>query len=140
MRGSTESDRVNRGPRRNLAFPRMLRSWVEQYFSDLVSLCRREEGDDIYGGDDTVQLNLEIGDRVFFLKFMIPKGPGVCCVPVIASAMSSRARWMNPRLPVFPTGLNVRCNYGSSTAGDVQDRVVNVMFRRLGGSSTLKTD
>ena len=41
----------------------MLRSWVEQYFSDLVSeipLCRREEGDGVYGDDDVVHLNLEM--------------------------------------------------------------------------------
>ena len=29
---------------------------------------RREEGDDIYSDDDTVHLNLEIGDRVFLLE------------------------------------------------------------------------
>ena len=69
--GLNRIDQANRGPRRNLAFTRMLRSWVEQYFSDLVSeipLCSKEEGDDIYGDDHTVNLNLEIGDRVFFLE------------------------------------------------------------------------
>jgi hypothetical protein len=73
--GVNRVDRVNRGPRRNLAFARMLRSWVEQYLRDLASeipLGRREEGDDIYGDDDTVHLNLEIGDRVFFLELEPP--------------------------------------------------------------------
>jgi len=73
--GVNRVDRVNRGPRRNLAFTRMLRSWVEQHLGDLVSeipLCRREEGDDIYGDDDTVHLYLEIGDRVFFLELEPP--------------------------------------------------------------------
>ena len=73
--GVNRIDRVNRGPRRNLAFTRMLRSWVEQHLGDLVSeipLCRREEGDDIYGDDDTVHLYLEIGDRVFFLELEPP--------------------------------------------------------------------
>jgi hypothetical protein len=48
--GVNRVDRVNRDPRRNLAFTRMLRSWVEQYLGDLVSeipLDRREERDDI---------------------------------------------------------------------------------------------
>jgi hypothetical protein len=35
-------------------------------------LCRQEEGDDIYGDDDAVHLNLEIGDRVFFLELEPP--------------------------------------------------------------------
>jgi hypothetical protein len=45
----------------------MLRSWVEQYFSDLISespLCRREEGDDVYGDDNAIHLNLETSDRL----------------------------------------------------------------------------
>jgi hypothetical protein len=73
--GLNRIDRVDRGPRRNLAFTRMLSSWVQQYFSDLtseISLCRKEEGDDIYGDDDTVHLNLEIGDRVFVLEWEPP--------------------------------------------------------------------
>jgi hypothetical protein len=38
--GVNRVDRVNRDPRRNLAFTRMLRSWVEQHLGDLVSRLR----------------------------------------------------------------------------------------------------
>ena len=73
--GVNRVDRINRGPRRNLAFTRMLRSWVGQYMVDLVPAipsCTREDGDDMYGDDDTIHLNLEIGDRVFFLELEPP--------------------------------------------------------------------
>jgi hypothetical protein len=57
----------------------MLRSWVGQYMVDLVpdiSSCTREDGDDMYGDDETVHLNLEIGDRAFFLELEPPSDHG----------------------------------------------------------------
>ena len=93
----------------------MLRSWVEQYFSKLVSeipLVRREEGDDIYGDDDTVHLNLEIGDRAFFLELDPPSDHDPKRAKGVLRARNGRGEFIKGDVDESTFGLNVKCSHG----------------------------